>query len=89
MTQEILIIWLSESKKAYQIQKMLSRNLDVTLDDIQLITIKSKNDRKKFKKQLKKNLLKSAGNYAKFHETLVDPREILHNYGFQNYLLRY
>jgi hypothetical protein len=89
MTQEIIIIWLPESMQAVKVKEVLSQELDITLKDLQLITLKNRNDKKKLKKKLKKEVLKLTGSYANFHETLIDPREISHIYGFYNYLLRY
>ena len=89
MTQEILIIWLSDSTKANIIQEHLSQKFDITSEYLQLITLKNKNDKKKLKKRLRKEVLKLAGCYANFHQSFIDPREIFHSHGFYNYLLRY
>lgn len=89
MVQEIIIIWIPESTQSTKVQEVLSQRLDIGSKYLQLITLKSKNDNKKLKKHLKKDVLKLAGSYANFHESLIDPREISNNYGFNNYLLRY
>ena len=89
MGQQILIIWLPESAEAVKIKEVLSQKLDLTSEDLQLITLKTKKDNKKLKKRLNKEVLKLSGSYATFHETLIDPREISHSYGFYNYPLRF
>lgn len=89
MAQEVIIIWLPESTQAVKVKEVLFQELDITSKDLQLITLNNRNDKKKLKKKLKKEVLKLAGSYANFHESLIDPREISHSYGFYNYLLRY
>lgn len=89
MVQEILIIWLPESKQSIKVQEVLSQKLDISTKNLQLITLKNKHDNKKLKKRLKKDVLKLAGSYANFHEYLIDPRELSHSYGFQNYFIRF
>ena len=89
MVQEVIIVWLPESTQAIKVEDVLRQTFDISSKDLQLITLHSKKDKKEFTKKLKREVLKLVGNYANFHETLIDSREISHRYGFYNYLLRY
>ncbi|MGB5912782.1 MAG: hypothetical protein WBH31_16435 [Promethearchaeia archaeon] len=80
---------LPDSMEAAEVEQMILEMLQIPKEDIQLVEVKKGVVKLKVKKKLKKNVLRLMDKHVKYHEELINIRNLADRYGFLNYFRAY
>jgi len=89
VVQEIMVLKLPNSMEAAEMEQFILERLQIPKEDIHVVEIKRGAVKLRVKKKLKKKVLRLINKHAKYHEELVDIRQLTDRYGFLNYFRIY
>jgi hypothetical protein len=89
VVQEVMVLKLPSSMEAAEVEQLILEKLQIPREDIQVVEVKKGAVKLKVKKKLKKRVLKLMDKHVKYHEELINIRELADRYGFLNYFRIY
>ena len=89
MVQEVIVLKLPASMEAAEVEQILLDKLQIPREDVQVVEVKKGAVKLRVKKKLKKKVLKLIDKHAKYHEELINIRQLADRHGFLNYFKVY
>lgn len=84
-----MVLKLPTSMEATEVEQMILEKLHIPREDVQVVEVKRGTVKLRIKKKLKKKVLKLMDKHVKYHEELINIRELADRYGFLNYFRIY
>ncbi|MFX0019980.1 MAG: hypothetical protein ACFFBT_12870 [Promethearchaeota archaeon] len=89
MVQEVMVLKLPASMEAAELEQLLVEKLQIPREDVQVVEVKRSAVKLRVKKKIKKKVLRLINKHAKYHEELINIRQLADRYGFLNYFRVY
>ncbi len=89
MVQEVMVLRLPDWMEATEVEQIIVEKLQIPKEDVQVVEVKKGAIKLRVKKKLKNKVLKLINKHAKYHEELINIRELADRHGFLNYFRVY
>lgn len=89
MVQEVMVLKLPASMEVAEVEQIILEKLQIPREDVQVVEVKRGAVKLRVKKKLKKKVLRLINKHARYHEELINIRQLADRYGFLNYFRVY